>query len=622
MTNKSFKNGHLYSPWFWVILSVSIILRLWIATYNTDSNDNHLEVIEKIMDGVFPVVGDCWQCYHVKAYHFVAAMLLDWVSINHPLNQIRFLQYGNVLLGIATILLLWAWLQPLTINHKWKLTLFALVALNPRLAAINSQLTNDSLIIFTATACFFSYARFLDTRRFGYLWIALIFSGLAAASKASGLVVVIVLFGHLLLLTVSRPKQVLQLKKQLVLSIVVSFLAFSWVPYSGYMQNAEKAGTPLANNIKKFPFPNWHTDKRWSAAGTTSIVNTYFTFRWLGLIKYPYINKGRSLYPEHRTNHWAQIYARNVFSRFDRWPEPWSTNGYWTTKVGQAAITLGIISLGVFLTGLALFAFDVINRSRSISSIRQLTVDSRVFLAGAGLAMIAMSLKLSLDFQTYAIMKAIYIYPGIIGILALLVYGISFITKKLKTSLQNGIQLGLICLILFHFLDLAILGTDLQAKYTQQLHEDETFEALSLKPNQVRLDEVHVNKITQRTGNVQINKSYSNLHLTGGYKKFRYGFGAHAISTMEFSLNRKYKFFETSMALADESYSSDGVRFEIWGDGRMLYRGPRMIDHQLESVRVNVSKVDDLTLKVQPLGSSYGDHANWLHPILTKKANR
>jgi len=32
-----------------------------------------------------------------------------------------------------------------------------------------------------------------------------------------------------------------------------------------------------------------------------------------------------------------------------------------------------------------------------------------------------------------------------------------------------------------------------------------------------------------------------------------------------------------------------------------------------------VSDANALMLKVQPLGSSYGDLANWLSPVLTKK---
>lgn len=608
------------SPWLWVILLLAVALRLWIATYNTEANDTHLDVIHRIMiNGEMPAAGNCWQCYHVKAFHYAAAVLLARLSIHNPLDQLLLLQYGNVVLGVATLLLLWSWLNGRDLAEKWMLILFALVALNPRLAAINTQVTNDTLVIFAGTACFFCYARFLDRGRFAYLWAALVFGALALAAKASGIVVTVLLFGHLAALAICHFRQLPGLKREITATVLVALLAFAPAPFSGYVQNYNAAGTPLANNIQRFSFPDWSGDKHWSKAGTTSIVNTYLTFRWPGLIAYPYIIKGPVLYPEHRTNHWAQLFGRHAFSRFDRWPATWASNGWWTTKVGQAAMTLGLVPLALLLVGIGSLTIAVAGMLRRSRSLKPLITDSEIFLAAAFAAMIAMSLKLSLDFQTFRIMKAIYLYPGIIGALALLARGVAASLRRLPAPGDRWLHRLLVCLVAVHVVDLAILGTDLRARYADRAHRLAPYEqAPAAAPHEVRLDQLQP-AVAPGSDSVRINESYSGPPLTGGFRKFKYGFGTKALSFMAFQLDGDYATFTTSMALSDDAYSSDGVQFEIWGDSRLLYRSPKMIDHQLEFVEVNVSGIDKLALKVQPLGSAYGDLVNWLHPVLTKK---
>lgn len=608
------------SPWFWVILLLAVALRLWIATYNTDANDSHLEVIQRIMmHGALPTAGDCWQCYHVKAFHYPAAVLLARLSIDNPLDQLLLLQYGNVVLGVVTLLLLWSWLNRRSLADRWKLILFAVVSLNPRFAAINTQVTNDSLVIFAATACFLCYAGFLDSKRFAYLWGALVFCALALATKASGIVVAVLIFGHLLVLALVHIRRLPRMKPEIAKTVLVVFIAFAPVPFSGYMQNYSQEGSPLASNIERLPVPDWSEDNWWSKAGTTSIVNTYFTFRWPELVAYPYIIKGPVLYPKHRTNHWAQIYGRHAFSRFTRWPASWATNGYWTTRVGQASMVLGLAPLALLVVGIGSLLLAAAGTVRTSRSVKPLVTDPEIFLASTFAIMIAMSLMLSLDFQTYRIMKAIYLYPGLIGALALLARGAAAVLWKLPAGGAGFLRHLLVCLVAVHVLDLAILGTDLHTRYSERVLRLATPEPPpDLGPGRVRLDKLEP-AVEQVSGTVRTNESFSGLDLTGGYRKFRFGFGTHALSFMAFKLDKEYASFETSMALADESHSSDGVQFEIWGDSRLLYRSPKMIDHQLATVAVAVSGVDILALKVQPLGSSYGDHANWLHPVLTEK---
>jgi len=602
------------------LLAAALFLRLWIATYNTDANDTHLEVIQRIMDtGRMPVVDDCWQCYHVKGFHYPAAVALARLAIHDPITQLLVLQYGNVLLGMLTLLLIWAWLSRSALAEGWKLLLFALFALNPRLAAINTQVTNDSLVIFAATACFFLYARFLERGGFGSLWAALLLCGLALATKASGIVVAALLLGHLLLLGLHNLRGLGARAGPVAVTVLLIAGLAAAVPYSGYLQNYRQAGTPLANNIEKFPFPNWTQDKRWSNAGTTSIVNTYLTFRWPGLVAYPFATNGPALYPEHRTSHWAQVYARHSFARFERWPPSWSTSGWWTMRVGQAAMVLGLVPLALLLIGIGALTRRAAGAAARARSLRPVITDPEVFLGLSFLAMVAMSLKLSIDYQTWKIMKAIYMYPGLIGAAVLTALGLAAVLPRLGAAGRWTAGALLAALAAVHTADLAILATDLQARYPERVQALAAYAPDPAEdPGQVRLDELAPASVNQPAGGPGINASFSGAELTGGHRKYRYGFGTHALSRIAFDLDGEYRTFETRMALADEAASADGVVFEIIGDDELLYRGPRLVEHQVDHARVDVEGVERLTLRVQPLGNSQGDLANWLNPVLTR----
>lgn len=611
------------APWFWLILALAVVLRVWIGTYSTDANDSHLHVIHKIMaTGELPAVDDCWQCYHAKGFHYPAAVALARLNIHNPIDQLRLLHYANIALGIASLLLLWAWLRRRALDEHWKLALFALFALNPRFAAINAQVTNDSLVIFAATACFFFYAGFLESRRFLKLWLTVIFGALAVAAKASGIVVVLLVAIHLLVFAALHFRRLPRLKTQIAAFVLLVGAAGVLVPYAGYVQNAEQAGKALVNNIPKPPPLSWSEDTHWNQAGATSVVSSYLSFPWLSLVDYPYINNSVdevNPYPVHRTNHWTQLYGRHLFSRYDRWPSPWATNGYWTTRAGQAAMALGLVPLGLVLAGLGCLAVSVLRGLRSGAAFRRLVADPEVFVAMTAVGLLALSLKLSLDFQTYGIMKAIYLYPAFIGILALMVRGTGVVRRLVPPGAGRVIHRLAIALVVVHVVDLAILGTDLQARYPERVQQLADYEPLELAPGQVRLDRLVPANLVEQDGRMAVNRSFSGAALTGGYRKYRFGFGTRAPASLIFALNGDYERFETAMALADEADGGDGVQFEIRGDSRLLYRGPMLIDGEVDRVSVDVSGVDLMRLRVWHLGNRRGDLANWLHPVLTRQ---
>ena len=60
----------------WLIVATAVASRVLLALYNRSANDDHMEVIQRIVAGGRPLVDDCWQCYQPKLYHqFVADVI-------------------------------------------------------------------------------------------------------------------------------------------------------------------------------------------------------------------------------------------------------------------------------------------------------------------------------------------------------------------------------------------------------------------------------------------------------------------------------------------------------------------------------------------------------------------
>ena len=60
------------------VLTAALSLRVGVALYNSEANDDHMEVVTLIADeGANPLVGDCWQCCQAKLFHRTAAYALN-----------------------------------------------------------------------------------------------------------------------------------------------------------------------------------------------------------------------------------------------------------------------------------------------------------------------------------------------------------------------------------------------------------------------------------------------------------------------------------------------------------------------------------------------------------------
>jgi len=121
----------------------------------------------------------------------------------------------------------------------------------------------------------------------------------------------------------------------------------------------------------------------------------------------------------------------------------------------------------------------------------------------------------------------------------------------------------------------------------------------------------------QDYGVIQHNKSVDKKTLSIGNRRFENGIGTHANSTIIFELPKNAIRFDVVLGIDDEVNNAD-VIFEVWEDDTLLLRSAPFFGFEKPiNMHVDLHKGAQLTLKVNSLGESSWDHANWVNPIIT-----
>ena len=410
-----------YKTLILIVFLIAIILRLGLCIANYDWNDYHFGVIKIILnEGRIPTIEDGGQCYHPKLYYLTAAAVLRVIPFDSEAIQIIASQLVNGVAGIFTIYIVWLFLKYRAVTDKAKFICFSLVALNPKLIGINAQISNDSFVILFVTAgIYFAYSFFNAPKPGYFLWLTL-FSILAGLSKASG---IILFFGLLLLfgiyLVLGPNKSAGSRKTYLVYLIIFILLFLLAVPVFGqYAHKYVKYGDPLAINAAKSPFPHFFKKTVHNRPGTTSIADSYLTFRFCDLMRYPTLENYVDIYPSHRTSLWSQLYARTHFLYYDMWPRAWQTNNALILNAGRAILILALLPSFVFLVSVVkriylwlktvlMFKWNLMAKTNDWFF--------DIFLLGY----VSSIVLFTLGYRDFCSMKAIYIFPALLPFLTL-----------------------------------------------------------------------------------------------------------------------------------------------------------------------------------------------------------
>lgn len=444
-----------------VVLTVAVLLRLTLALINRDSNDDHIEVVTRILtEKRLPHFGECTECFHPKLYHLTVAAVAAVLPAPSPTQLIVTGQLLNVAAGLGTLWIVALFLRRFVPDPTTRAMAFALTALNPELASINGMATNDSFVILWSTMAVYGALRFLETTRLGHLALGAVGTVLAGLSKGNGLVTATVLVGALVVWAILRL-QVRSLDARW-LAVCAAAFCLVWVaivPWAGqYLDNARRSGSPFAVRFPPAPRPHLFEETYIGRAGVTSIVHAYLTFRIVDLIQHPISNFGPMPQYRHRTSLWSQLYGRAHFAHFADWPRTWSTifkkRDDWVhppfiRRIGRAIMLLALAPTTLMVLGGALRLGEWLRwlldpqRFRRQSPTWVLDVAAATFLA--------FIVVYTLRYRDYTFMKAVFLLPGLLGFVHWFVVGYTVVRGYAGASggivgALNGVLLVLLAL--------------------------------------------------------------------------------------------------------------------------------------------------------------------------------
>ena len=205
-------------------------------------------------------------------------------------------------------------------------------------------------------------------------------------------------------------------------------------PWSQYLDNLQKYGTPVTLNVVKEPFPAFFEKTYVRRPGIVSIQDGILTFKFIELLQYPRLTLGATDYPAHRTSLWTDVYASANSLHFYNYPDLWHTTPDF--PVSRGIFVLALLPAVLLLLGVVLGWFNLLKGVFETSNIvlicRSYGLFDIVFIG-----YVVFIIALALQYRDFSTMKAVYIYPAIfsfsvLSLDALIVFD-NFVLKLRKT---------------------------------------------------------------------------------------------------------------------------------------------------------------------------------------------
>lgn len=415
---------------FLIIVILAVAARFILFLINSESNDDHVTPILLWMEnGIYPQVHDCFECFQPPLFYGLVKETAELSNLTEFDEIRRIFQIINLALSFIILWLIIDFHNKLKVDSKYKVALIGFWALNPKLIAIGSQATNDTIIIVLGMLFGLLLFNYLTIKRttFGLVLVSLV-AFTAALSKGTGLVFVVILVLALVYSLFQKQTR----KTQIISLIVIIGLPIIVGSTGGYYQKYQKFGDPFIINQNKAPKPNWITpDTLFNGRkGVTTITESFLSFKLESLIKQPYnINSGNN-YPDHRKSFWTQLYGQYSNALFER--HPWSWISSHPDMLNIARLNY-ITSLPLFILFIYLFFITFLKGVKILIFERLLNLEilHSLFL----LAMVSFTIKYSYDYRDFSNMKIIFIYPSLLSMIWIFHKG--FIKRSLLLNTIN-----------------------------------------------------------------------------------------------------------------------------------------------------------------------------------------
>jgi hypothetical protein len=443
------------NPWIVLfILSIAFAPRIALGFLNHESNDNHVDVVNFILaNHSLPEKKDCWSCFQPKLYYVASAALCQILGITDDFRRVRAMQLLNVAISLFTLILLWKFINAQALHVFNKYLFFSLFALNPCLLGINVQSTNDTAAIFFGVLSVYAANKFFSNLRTGngIILIIALTAGLLCKAGLWVLTGAIVLCFVIRLMAGTIQNKIKTAKFLLLLVITITVI----VPFAGgYYDNYKKYNSLSLSTWEKVdPPPYFFKKTQFLRPGVESIFAAFFTFRYFDMIRQPYIINDGDIYPLHRTSLWSQLYGRTVFMHFDQWPPTWKSTTPFIVLVGRWLIALSIVPLFLFIAGILINALAFIQNLKK-KNLNYFADSTGYIHLGVTLAFLLSSVYYSYHYRDFSAMKSIYIFPGFLAFIKMVVDGFSAISSKLIGTI---VSISLMLIIILSLTDVAFL---------------------------------------------------------------------------------------------------------------------------------------------------------------------
>jgi hypothetical protein len=443
-------------------------LRVALAWFNLDANDNHLEAIRIIAyEKRVPQPEDAWEAYQPPLYYAVVAAAWrlmpeqvfpeskkPWVDFEtyRPFRSfVRIAQFVNCGAGLLTMVVAWRFFQRLQLTERVRLWSLSFVALNPGLIGINAQATNDSFAILFGSLLLYGAHRFLTSLEVRWFLVAVLSAILATITKGNGFVACLaVLTTMTLLLRFVRTQPMLH-RKHLATYALVFFAAIA----------AVTSGLNPYLHLTALPDPGYQRP------GVTSLSASFLTFRVVDMLKNPMdYTLEPTDYPLHRTSLWSQLYGRTHSVHFDAHPGSWESLSRPVRNLGRFILLFALMPTALFTGGLiqnSVWSLRCVLTARASPAI----ANGTLLMTVASLGYLAFSVALAATLKDYSVMKAIYIFPGLLAFVTMFALAADeFSTSRIGTRrwLSPAIDSAFLVLFLLYITDVMILISALRTQ--------------------------------------------------------------------------------------------------------------------------------------------------------------
>ena len=431
-----------------MLIGFGSALRLALALVNRQANDNHLQVVQYIAAyHSFPKPGVFWESYQPQLYHLIVAVLWQYLTFGSYTALILTANLVSCAAGIATLILLYRGLQGWQLPGWLQVLGLALVCFNSKMIGLSGEATNDALAIALGTAALLCAERYVMTGSTKWFVRTLVSTVAALLTKADTVVVFVAVGFLLLVVWLGHPSwtSTSRRSKRFALVYLLGILAL-FTLVGPYRANEQASGSPFAINVAPDPLPPLVHPTYVRRPGTTSIVDTYLTFRFVNLMEHPFITNGYTDYPLQRTSLWSQLYGRLVSVHFDQWPPSWRSTTWTTRRIVQGLLILGLLPAIFLILGIGGALFRSVRLAAGRFRLRS-PEDARLLLH---LVVVVVSMAYivaaTMQHRDFSVMKVEFLLPMCFSFLFLTMTGAQVVLRR--TRRYPAVALGVTCWIL------------------------------------------------------------------------------------------------------------------------------------------------------------------------------